>query len=54
MVKDLSAAQSLAVHTGTAMPMTSLCMEIHRLMVSAGLGAADNAALMKFYDGPKA
>ncbi|WP_113556463.1 MULTISPECIES: NAD(P)-dependent oxidoreductase [unclassified Rhizobium] len=54
MVKDLSAAQSLAIHTGTAMPMTSLCMEIHRLMVSAGLGAADNAALMKFYDGPKA
>jgi len=53
MVKDLSAVQSLAVHTGTAMPMTSLCMEIHRLMVSAGLGAADNAALMKFYDGPK-
>lgn len=54
MVKDLSAVQSLAVHTGTAMPMTSLCMEIHRLMVSAGLGAADNAVLMKFYDGPKA
>ena len=54
MVKDLSAEQSLAIHTGTAMPMTSLCMEIHRLMVSAGLGAADNAALMKFYDGPKA
>ncbi|MQB04499.1 NAD(P)-dependent oxidoreductase [Agrobacterium tumefaciens] len=53
MVKDLSAVQSLAVHTGTAMPMTSLCMEIHRLMVAAGLGAADNAALMKFYDGPK-
>jgi 2-hydroxy-3-oxopropionate reductase len=54
MVKDLSAVQSLAVHTGTAMPMTSLCMEIHRLMVSAGFGASDNAALMKFYDGPKA
>lgn len=53
MVKDLAAVQSLALHTGTAMPMTSLCMEIHRLMVSAGLGAADNAALMKFYDGPK-
>lgn len=53
MVKDLSAVQTLAVHTGTAMPMTSLCMEIHRLMVSAGFGAADNAALMKFYDGPK-
>lgn len=53
MVKDLSAVQSLAAHTGTAMPMTSLCMEIHRLMVSAGLGAADNAALVRFYDGPR-
>lgn len=54
MVKDLDAVQSLARHTGTVMPMTSLCMEIHRLLVSAGLGAADNAALMRFYDGPKA
>jgi 2-hydroxy-3-oxopropionate reductase len=53
MVKDLSAVQSLAAHTGTAMPMTALCMEIHRLMVTAGLGAADNAALVRFYDGPK-
>jgi 2-hydroxy-3-oxopropionate reductase len=53
MVKDLSAVQLLAGHTGTAMPMTSLCMEIHRLMVTAGLGAADNAALVRFYDGPK-
>lgn len=54
MVKDLDAVQSLARQTGTVMPMTSLCMEIHRLLVSAGLGAADNAALMRFYDGPRA
>lgn len=54
MVKDLDAVQSLARHTGTVMPMTSLCMEIHRLLVSAGFGAADNAALMRFYDGPRA
>lgn len=53
MVKDLDAAQSLARHTGTVMPLTSLCMEIHRLLVSAGHGAADNAALMRFYDGPR-
>ncbi|MBB3317441.1 2-hydroxy-3-oxopropionate reductase [Rhizobium sp. BK176] len=53
MVKDLMAVQSLAGHTGTAMPMTSLCMEIHRLMMAAGLGAADSAALVRFYDGPR-
>jgi len=53
MVKDLMAVQSLAGHTGTAMPMTSLCMEIHRLMMTAGLGAADSAALVRFYDGPR-
>lgn len=53
MVKDLDAAQTLARHTGTVMPLTSLCMDIHRLLVSAGHGAADNAALMRFYDGPR-
>ena len=53
MVKDLDAVQSLARSTGTPMPMTSLCMEIHRVMVAAGLGPADNAALMKFFDGPR-
>ncbi|MGF9567848.1 NAD(P)-dependent oxidoreductase [Neorhizobium sp. JUb45] len=53
MVKDLDAVQSLARHTGTVMPMTALCMEIHRFLVAAGHGAADNAALMRFYDGPR-
>jgi 2-hydroxy-3-oxopropionate reductase len=53
MVKDLDAVQALARSTGTPMPMTSLCMEIHRVMVAAGLGSADNAALMSFFDGPR-
>ncbi|WP_084513908.1 NAD(P)-binding domain-containing protein [Salipiger mucosus] len=53
MVKDLSAVQDLARSTGTAMPLTGLCCEIHRLLVSAGLGPADNAALISFYDGPR-
>ncbi|BCH18774.1 NAD(P)-dependent oxidoreductase [Mesorhizobium sp. L-2-11] len=52
MVKDLEGVQDLARHTGTAMPLTSLCAEIHRLLTSAGLGGADNAALMKFFEGP--
>ena len=52
MVKDLNAVQDLARQTGTAMPMTALCAEIHRLLTSAGLGGADSAALMKFFEGP--
>ena len=53
MVKDLDAVQALARSTGTPMPMTALCTEIHRVLVSAGLGPADNAALMRFFDGPR-
>ena len=52
MVKDLNGVQDLARVTGTAMPLTAACAEIHRLLDSAGLGAADNAALMKYFDGP--
>ena len=52
MVKDLNGVQDLARKTGTAMPLTAACAEIHRLLDSAGLGGADNAALMKFFDGP--
>lgn len=49
MVKDLNGAQDLARLTGTAMPLTSLCAEIHRLLTAAGLGAMDQAALMEFW-----
>ena len=52
MVKDLNGVQDLARSTNTAMPLTAVCAEIHRLLTSAGLGSADNAALMKFYEGP--
>ena len=52
MVKDLNGIQDLARSTNTAMPLTAVCAEIHRLLTAAGLGAADNAALMKFYEGP--
>lgn len=52
MVKDLNAVQDLARSTGTAMPMTAVCAEIHRLMTTAGLGGADNAALLRFFEGP--
>lgn len=52
MVKDLKGAQDLARKTNTAMPLTTLCGEIHRMMTAAGLGGEDEAALMKFFRGP--
>lgn len=53
MVKDLNGAQDLARLTHTAMPMTALCAEIHRMLTAAGLGGEDQAALMEFFKGPK-
>lgn len=52
MVKDLAGAQDLARATGTPMPLTALCAEIHRLMTRAGLGGEDQAMLMEFFKGP--
>jgi 2-hydroxy-3-oxopropionate reductase len=53
MVKDLAAAQDVARATSTAMPLTAICAEIHRLLTANGLGGEDQAALMAFFDGPK-
>ena len=53
MVKDLNAAQDLARETHTAMPLTTLCAEVHRLLTAAGLGGEDQAALMEFFNGPE-
>lgn len=52
MVKDLNGVQELARTTNTSMPLTAVCAEIHRVFINAGLGDADTAALMKFYEGP--
>lgn len=51
MVKDLNGAQDLARLTNTAMPMTAVCAEIHRMMTAAGFGGEDQAALMEFFGG---
>jgi 2-hydroxy-3-oxopropionate reductase len=51
MVKDLNFVQDLARQTGTAMPMTALCAEIHRLMTAAGWGGEDQAVLREFFTG---
>lgn len=53
MVKDLNAVNDLARQTGTSMPMTALCAEIHRMLTSAGLGGEDQAAVMEFFKGAK-
>ena len=53
MVKDLNGAADLARLTHTAMPLTALCAEIHRMLTSAGLGGEDQAALMEFFKGPQ-
>ncbi|MEM8570566.1 MAG: NAD(P)-dependent oxidoreductase [Pseudomonadota bacterium] len=53
MVKDLNAVNDLARQTGTSMPMTALCTEIHRMLTSAGLGGEDQAAVMEFFKGAK-
>ena len=53
MVKDLNAVNDLARRTGTSMPMTALCGEIHRMLTAAGLGGEDQAAVMEFFKGAK-
>ena len=53
MVKDLNGAQDLARRTNTAMPLTAVCAEIHRMLTAAGLGGEDQAALMEFFRGAR-
>ncbi len=53
MVKDLNGAQDLARRTNTAMPLTAVCAEVHRMLTAAGLGGEDQAALMEFFSRAK-
>ncbi|MEO1329213.1 MAG: NAD(P)-dependent oxidoreductase [Pseudomonadota bacterium] len=53
MVKDLNAVNDLARRTGTSMPMTALCAEIHRMLTAAGLGGEDQAAVMEYFKGAR-
>ena len=50
MLKDLETVAELSRETGTAMPITKLVMELHRLLVARGLGETDNAAMIRLYD----
>ena len=49
MLKDLTMVADFARATGSAMPITALAGELHRLLTSAGHGAEDNAATVKLY-----
>ncbi|MEM7376886.1 MAG: NAD(P)-dependent oxidoreductase [Pseudomonadota bacterium] len=51
MVKDLGGALDVANAVGTALPMTAMVAELHKLMVRAGYGDADQATLMEYYAG---
>ena len=53
MVKDLNGAQDLARLSHTAMPLTAVCAEVHRMLTAAGLGGEDQAALMEYFKGPR-
>jgi len=52
MVKDLNGAMDLARASNTAMPLTAVCAEVHRMLTAAGLGGEDQAALMEYFKGP--
>lgn len=41
MVMDLAAVRALVMRTRMAKPPTALCIEMHRLTVTASLGAVD-------------
>lgn len=51
MVKDLNMVQDQARSTNTTMPLTALCLEVHRMMTAAGFGGEDQAALMEYFTG---
>lgn len=51
MLKDLDSVQAFALKTKTPLPMTGQVVEIHRLLVAAGLGPKDSAEMMRLLDG---
>lgn len=50
MLKDLETVQASTLATRTALPVTSLISDLHRMLVAGGLGAADSAEYMKLFD----
>ena len=50
MLKDLETVQIAAMGHRVPMPVTSLITDLHRMLVAAGLGAADSAEYMRLFD----
>jgi 2-hydroxy-3-oxopropionate reductase len=50
MVKDLDGAREHARAAGVPLPVTTQVGELNRWLLARGLGDADNAALMGYYD----
>lgn len=50
MLKDLETVQASSFASRTAMPVTGLISELHRMLVAGGLGPADSAEYMKLFD----
>ncbi|MBT5263924.1 MAG: NAD(P)-dependent oxidoreductase [Rhodospirillaceae bacterium] len=50
MVKDLNTVQETARRQGTPIPMTSLALELHRILAKRGHAGADNAAMIRLYN----
>ncbi len=50
IVKDLNTVMETARRLGSALPMTGLAAEIHKLLVKQGLGDADSAAAIDLYN----
>lgn len=54
MLKDLEAVQSFAAAHRLPLPLSGAVTELHRLMVAAGIGEEDSAAMMKQFSGFRA
>ena len=50
MVKDLATVMDEARRLGSALPLTGLATELHRLMARRGLADADNAEYVRLFD----
>lgn len=51
MLKDLEALEAFMMNKRVALPMASHITDLHRLLVAAGIGPEDSAAMMKYFDG---
>jgi len=50
MLKDLETVQLSALPLRVPLPLTSLAIDLHRMLVAGGLGAADSAEYMRLFD----